>query len=92
MEAALPQRRFTVDDFHRMGEVGILNEDDRVELFDGQIVEMAAIGSRHAACVKRLNLLFVERFGREVTVGVQDPVHIDRYTELLPDLTLSRAN
>ena len=47
MEAALPQRRFTVDDFHRMSEVGILDEGDRVELLDGQIVEMAAIGSRH---------------------------------------------
>lgn len=46
------KRLFTVAEYHRMGEAGILAEDDRVELIEGEIVEMTPIGSRHAACVR----------------------------------------
>jgi hypothetical protein len=48
------RRRFTVHDYHRMGEAGILREDVRVELIDGELVEMTAIGSRRFACVNGL--------------------------------------
>ena len=48
------RRRFTVHDYHRMGEAGILHEDDRVELIEGEIVEMTAIGTRHFSCVNGL--------------------------------------
>ncbi len=54
MAIALKRWRFTVDDYHRMAEVGILTEDDRVELLDSEIVEMTPIGSDHAGHVKRL--------------------------------------
>lgn len=54
MAVQLLKRRFTVEEYHRMAEAGILTEDDRVELLDGEIVEMAPIGSKHAACVDRL--------------------------------------
>ena len=47
------QRLFTVEEYHRMAEAGILHEDDRVELIAGKIIQMAAIGSRYAACVIR---------------------------------------
>ena len=90
MEAALSQRRFTVEEFHRMGEAGILHEDDRIELLDGQIIEMAPIGSRHAGCVNRLNRLFTDRLGAAVVVAVQNPLPVSRYTELVPDLMLLR--
>ena len=46
--------RFTVHDYHRMGEAGILHEDDRVELIEGELDEMTAIGSRHFSCVNGL--------------------------------------
>ncbi len=49
--------RFTVDDYHRMAEVGLIGADDRVELIEGEIVDMAPVGSRHNACVKRLTRL-----------------------------------
>ena len=52
-----------------MAEAGILHEDDRVELIEGKIIQMAAIGSRHAACVKRLNKLLVQVVGDSGIVG-----------------------
>lgn len=54
MAAELKRRRFTVDEYHRMADAGILTEDDRVELLDGEIVEMAPIGLRHASICDRL--------------------------------------
>ena len=46
------RRGFTVEEYHQMVEAGILTEDERVELIQGEIVEMSPIGSRHAACGK----------------------------------------
>ena len=90
MDAVFSRRRFTVDDFHRIGEAGILDGRERVELLDGQIIEMAPIGSRHAACVRRLNRLLGTHIPSELVVDVQNPVHIDELTELVPDLTVLR--
>ncbi len=58
MAVALTKRRFTVDEYHRMAEAGILRDDDRVELIDGEIVEMTPIGFQHARCVIYLNEVF----------------------------------
>ncbi len=90
MAVRVSRRRFTVDEYRRMLESGILAEDDRVELINGEIVEMAPIGSRHAACVRRLNNLFSRQVGDRAVVGVQDPVRLDEYSEPQPDLTLLR--
>ena len=83
-------RRFTVDEYHRMAEAGILHEGDRVELIDGEVYEMAPIGSRHAACVRRLNELFGERLRRTAIVAVQDPVRLSQTSEPQPDIALLR--
>jgi hypothetical protein len=53
--APLLKGPFTVAAYQRLAELGVLREDDRVELIDGQVVEMTPIGERHAACVRRLN-------------------------------------
>jgi Uma2 family endonuclease len=82
--------RFTVDDYHRMGEAGILHEDDRVELIEGELVEMAAIGTKHFSCVNRLTRLLVMNVGDEAIVSVQNPVRLNEYTEPQPDLTVIR--
>ena len=90
MTAALTKRRFTVDEYHRMAEVGILTETDRVELIDGEIVEMAPVGSRHASVVKRLNALLTGRLGARAIVSVQDPVQLSKESEPQPDVVLLR--
>jgi Uma2 family endonuclease len=80
--------RFSVDEYERMGTAGILERDSRVELIDGEIVEMTPIGSRHAACVKRLNSLLVAALGDRAVVGVQDPVVLDEHSEPQPDISV----
>ena len=82
--------RFTVHDYHRMGEAGILHEDDRVELIEGEIVEMAAIGTRHFTCVNRLNRMLVMGVGEAAVVSVQNPVRLNEHTEPQPDITVIR--
>ena len=90
MGMSLAVRRFTVDEYHRMGEAGILHEDDRVELLDGQIVQMSPIGIRHAACVNRLNALFAGLAGNRATVSVQNPLVLGEYEEPQPDVVVLR--
>ena len=86
-----PQNRaFTVSEYYRMVEADILTEEDRVELIAGQIVAMSPIGSRHAACVKRLNLLIGKMVGDSMLIGVQDPIRLDAYSAPEPDLVLLR--
>lgn len=80
--------RFTVEDYHRMGEAGIIDRDDRVELIDGEIVEMTPNGSRHASKVSRLNRLLVRRVGDDAIVWPQIPIQLGDYSEPEPDLAL----
>ena len=80
---------WTVEEYHRMVEVGLLGPDDRVELLDGEIVTKVVIGSRHAGCVKRCNRLFVRRAGDRYVVGVQDPIVLER-SQPEPDLSVLR--
>lgn len=89
--ASAPKHRaFTVEQYHRMAEAGILGEDDRVELIDGEIVEMTPIDSRHAACVNKLNELFSQRVRNSAIVSVQNPVRLSTDSEPQPDLALLR--
>ncbi len=85
------RRRFTVHEYHRMGEAGILHEDDRVELIEGEIVEMAAIGTRHFSSVNGLTRMLVRSVGDAAIVSVQNPVRLDEHTEPQPDLAVIRT-
>jgi Uma2 family endonuclease len=82
------RRIFTTDEFHRMGDAGILSEDDRVELIEGEIVHMSPIGTRHAACVGRLTALFTRRFGKRGIVWVQNPIVLGKHLEPQPDVAI----
>jgi Uma2 family endonuclease len=85
----LKRRRFTLEEYHRMGEVGIFGEKERVELIEGEIVEMSPIGSPHAGTVDRIAHVFSQRLGGRAIVRVQGPVlFADLVSEPLPDVTL----
>jgi Uma2 family endonuclease len=88
MSVQLEHWIFSVDEYHRMLETGILSEDDHVELIEGEIVKMSPIGSRHVACVNRLNGLLSRKVGRDVIVSVQNPFRLDDYSEPEPDIAL----
>lgn len=81
---------FTVDDYHRMRETGILAEDDHVELIDGEVRLMSPIGPFHAAIVKRLNMLLSNKTGEQAIVSVQDPIQLDDHSEPEPDIAILR--
>lgn len=85
-----PARRlFAVGEYHRMAEVGIFKPEDRVELIDGEIVEMTPISPRHASVVTRLTQLFVEGLSRGALVTPQNPAILDDLSEPQPDLCLA---
>ena len=90
------ERPFTVDEYHRLAEAGVLTEDDRVELLDGRIITMSPIGSAHLHCVNRLNRLFTTRIYQQdpppALVSVQNPVRLSPQSEPEPDVVLLRPD
>ncbi|MEW6126178.1 MAG: Uma2 family endonuclease [Acidobacteriota bacterium] len=80
--------RFSVADFNAMIEAGVLKEDDRVELIEGEIVEMSPIGTAHSSCVKRLNALLAQRIAQHAILSVQDPVQASGFSQPQPDIAL----
>lgn len=86
----LSHHRFDVDEYQRMHEAGILTEQDRVELLDGEIVEMHAIGSRHFAAVLQLSELLIPPLIGRALVSVQAAVHLTRFSMPEPDLAVLR--
>jgi Uma2 family endonuclease len=81
----------TVADYHRMAECGILTEDDRVELLQGQVVAKTSIGPPHAGCVNRLNRVLAAALGDRATIAVQNPAVLDDWSEPEPDIIVLRA-
>ncbi|HEY7521457.1 MAG TPA: Uma2 family endonuclease [Methylomirabilota bacterium] len=89
MAEAVTRRRFTIDEYHRMGEAGILGDDERLELIAGHIVVREPIGSRHAGTVDRLTRLWTSRLGDRAIVRVQNPVVLpEDASEVQPDVML----
>lgn len=77
MEVRPAAYRFSRLEYHQMASAQVFGEDDRVELIDGEVVEMAPIGSRHAACVKRLNQILSSASAGRAIVAVQDPIALN---------------
>jgi len=87
MSIQVSKRLITAEEYHKMAEVGILQERG-LELINGEIIEMTPIGSRHLSCVNFLNELLLEQLGRKVIVSIQNPVRISKYNEPEPDIAI----
>ncbi|MBR8827237.1 MAG: Uma2 family endonuclease [Gomphosphaeria aponina SAG 52.96 = DSM 107014] len=81
-------RKFTIKDYYKMAESGILTESDRVELIRGEIVEMSPISPKHAACVIRLNAILSEKLRKRALRSIQNPIQLDDTSEPQPDVVL----
>jgi Uma2 family endonuclease len=92
MQVEATKKRFTVDEYYRMAEVGILSENDRTELIEGEILQMSPIGGPHMNAVNRATMIFARGIGDRVVVSVQNPSHMDRYNEPQPDVVLFRES
>ena len=87
--SVVTRRRFNAAEYYRMAEAGILREDARVELIDGEIIQMSPIGAKHAECVECLRELMPTLVGKLGRVRVQNPVRLNNATEPEPDLVVA---
>ena len=84
----IKRRQITVDEYYRMAEVGLIGPDERVELIDGEIIDMAPIGSDHASFVIQLNSLLVTAAQDKGFVSVQNPIRLSNRSEPEPDFAI----
>jgi Uma2 family endonuclease len=92
MDTSIAVRRLSVQDYHQMAESGILQPDERLELLEGQIIQMAAKGTAHSAAVTRIERLLRNRLGDRVLLRFQDPVRLNDYSEPEPDVAVVQPN
>ncbi len=90
MSIDIVRHAFSVHDYARMRESGILTEDDRVELIDGEVRTMSPIGLLHAAIVRRLVKRLIDLVGDQAIVSPQNPIQLNDYTEPQPDVAVLR--
>lgn len=84
------KRRFSVEEYHRLADLGILKEDDKVELVQGEIVEMSPIGPKHASTVNRIVRLLTNIFNAAYIISPQNPVQLGVDSEPEPDIVILR--
>jgi Uma2 family endonuclease len=88
MTVQILRKKFTVGQYHQMIESGILTDRDRVELVQGEIVEMSPVGRQHEAYIDRLNALFVLGLSTRAIVRVQSPIRLSNNSESQPDVAI----
>jgi Uma2 family endonuclease len=86
--AANVRHKLSVSDYYRMGDAGILHEDSRVELIEGELIDMSPIGSHHAGIVTRISHLLNKKISDQAIVSVQNPVRLSDWSEPQPDIML----
>jgi Uma2 family endonuclease len=84
-------KRWTVEDYHRMSELGILNPNERTELIAGHITLMAAKGTAHVTSLHLLANALRDLLGDTALVRTQDPIRLDDFSEPEPDLAIARG-
>lgn len=88
--AEMPRRKITADEYQRMITAGILREGERVELIDGELIQMAAFGSPHVSCVMRCTNWFTPRVQGRAIVSIQNSFRLSPFSEPEPDVVLVR--
>jgi Uma2 family endonuclease len=86
------RRLFTADDVVKMAEAGLFGEEERIELIDGEIVEMTPIGNRHMICVDRANAFMTEAFGRTAIVSIQNALRLNMHNMPQPDVVVFKPS
>ncbi len=86
----LQRHQITVDQYYQMAQVGLLSPEDRVELIEGEIIDMAPIGSEHSGTVNHLSALLSEATRKRAILSVQNPVRLSDRSEPEPDIALLR--
>lgn len=85
-----PERlRFTVDEYYKMIELGMLKDYEKAEIIEGELIRKMTVGNRHASVVNMLNRFFSRNVGDEILVSVQNPIRLSDYNEPEPDLVLA---
>lgn len=82
------KHRFTVEQYSKMGEVGIFGMEQRMELIEGEIIEMSPIGAKHAGSINRLNRIFASLVGNQAIISIQNSIRINNYSEPQPDIAI----
>ncbi|MFN8524456.1 MAG: Uma2 family endonuclease [Chloroflexota bacterium] len=90
MATELVRHRFTIEQFHLLGTAGVIDPACRVELIEGEVVDMPPIGSGHGGAVDSVAEMFFDRFRERAIVRVQNPVLLPPNSELIPDVALLR--
>jgi Uma2 family endonuclease len=80
--------RFTVDQYYRMIELGMLKDYEKAEIIEGELIQKMPIGNRHAACVEKLNELLRDKLGKSISLRSQQPIRFDDFNEPEPDLAV----
>ena len=92
MTTTMPQPvrlRFTVDEYYKMIELGLLKDYEKAEIIEGELIKKMTVGDKHAAVVNFLTKFFVKMVSDDVLVSIQNPVRLSDYDEPEPDLTLA---
>lgn len=85
-----PRRlRFTVDEYYKMIELGMIKDYEKAEIIEGELIQKMPIGDRHAFIVDMLNRFFNKNLSDDILIRVQNPVRLSDYDEPEPDITLA---
>jgi Uma2 family endonuclease len=87
----IQRHQLTVDQYYQMARAGLLSPEDRVELIEGEVIDMAPIDSEHAGSVDQVAEIFREVLGKKIIVRVQNPVRLSEHSEPEPDIALLRS-
>ena len=89
-DAAFTLRKWTVKEYHKLGEMGFFHPEERVELLSGNIIKMSAKGTAHTSATRRTASVLRDLLGNQAAISTQDPIALDDNSEPEPDIAAVR--